>query len=99
MGEVTVSGSGAEAFLNHVLTGDIRKLAVEQGQYTLMCNERGEVIDDLYALPACEPGDIFDYQCIRRIDADVAWLEKQLAAFLRRNEVELKRIFRMKWLQ
>src|SRR6185312_11545782 len=49
MGEVTVSGTGAEAFMNGLLTNDIRKLASGQGQYTLMCNERGGVIDDLYA--------------------------------------------------
>ena len=49
MGEVTVSGAGAAAFLNSVLTNDIRKLAPGEGQYTLMCNERGGVIDDLYA--------------------------------------------------
>ena len=49
MGEVTVSGAAAADFLNHVLTNDIRKLASGQGQYTLMCNERGGVIDDLYA--------------------------------------------------
>src|ERR1019366_4195917 len=36
-------------FLNHVLTKDIRRLAPGEGQYTLMCNERGGVIDDLYA--------------------------------------------------
>ena len=41
MGEVTVSGAGAEKFLNSVLTNDIRKLAPGEGQYTLMCNERG----------------------------------------------------------
>ena len=47
MGEVTVSGAGAAEFLNRVLTNDIRKLAPGQGQYTLMCNERGGVIDDV----------------------------------------------------
>ena len=41
MGEFFVSGAGAAAFLNQALTNDIRKLAVGQGQYTLMCNERG----------------------------------------------------------
>src|SRR5256885_5015276 len=51
MGEVLISGSGAEAFLNRTLTNDIRKLAIGLGQYTLMCNERGGVIDDLYAYP------------------------------------------------
>src|ERR1043166_8505078 len=49
MGEVQVSGPPAEAFLNQTLTNDVRKLASGQGQYTLMCNERGGVIDDLYA--------------------------------------------------
>src|ERR1041384_5848138 len=49
MGEVTVRGTGALAFLNHLLTNDAAKLSPGQGQYTLMCNERGGVIDDLYA--------------------------------------------------
>src|ERR1019366_6072702 len=49
MGEVTVSGPGSEVFLNSVLTNDVRKLVSGLGQYTLMCNESGGVIDDLYA--------------------------------------------------
>src|SRR5437773_3228817 len=49
MGEVNVGGPGALDFLNHTLTNDARKLAVGQGQYTLMCHEGGGVIDDLYA--------------------------------------------------
>ena len=49
MGEVTVNGAGAVEFLNRTLTNDIRKLGSGQGQYTLMCNERGGVVDDLYA--------------------------------------------------
>src|SRR5277367_6627616 len=54
MGEVTVSGAGAAEFLNRTLTNDIRKLTEGQGQYTLMCNERGGVIDDLYAYQLSE---------------------------------------------
>src|SRR5205085_12294543 len=49
MGEVLISGAGGEAFLNQTLTNDVRKLATGPGQYKLMCNERGGVIDDLYA--------------------------------------------------
>jgi glycine cleavage system aminomethyltransferase T len=48
MGEIVVRGGAAPDFLNHVLTNDIRKLQTRQGQYTLMCNERGGTIDDLY---------------------------------------------------
>jgi aminomethyltransferase len=89
MGEVLISGAGAEAFLNQTLTNDIRKLAAGQGQYTLMCNERGGVIDDLYAyrLTANEYLLIINAS---RIDDDVAWLEKQLAAFPRRSEVKFQ---------
>jgi len=89
MGEVLISGAGAEAFLNQTLTNDLRKLADGQGQYTLMCNERGGVIDDLYAyrLTAKEYLLIINAS---RIDNDVAWLEKQLAAFPRRSEVKFQ---------
>src|SRR5512135_2525656 len=48
MGEVRLSGAGAGSFLNHTLTNDVRKLSVGQGQYTLMCNGKGGVLDDLY---------------------------------------------------
>src|SRR5204862_7527190 len=49
MGEVRVAGAAAETFLNHALTNDLRRLSPGEGQYTLMCNERGGVVDDLYA--------------------------------------------------
>jgi aminomethyltransferase len=49
MGQFFVSGPGALAWLNRMLTNDISKLAPGQGQYTLMLNERGGVIDDLIA--------------------------------------------------
>jgi aminomethyltransferase len=88
MGEVTVSGTGAAEFLNSVLTNDIRKLAPGEGQYTLMCNERGGVIDDLYAYRLS--GEVF-FLVINasRIEPDVAWLQAQAAHFLRRNELRL----------
>lgn len=84
MGEVLVTGTGAEAFLNHVLTNDIRKLDVGHGQYTLMCNERGGVIDDLYVYHLLSNQSSNGYMLIinaSRIDADVEWLQKQQAAF------------------
>ena len=80
MGEVTVSGPGAVAFLNSVLTNDVRKLVSGLGQYTLMCNGRGGVIDDLYAYRLSV--DVY-FLIINasRIDDDVAWLKSQAAKF------------------
>ena len=80
MGEVTVSGAGAQAFLNSVLTNDIRKLASGQGQYTLMCNEHGGVIDDLYAYRLSADAYLLIINA-SRIEVDVAWLQAQAAKF------------------
>lgn len=89
MGEVFVSGIAAEPFLNETLTNDVRKLAPGQGQYTLMCNERGGVVDDLYCyrLAATEYLLIINAS---RIADDVAWLERQLAASSHRTGVVMK---------
>lgn len=80
MGEVTISGAGAEPFLSSILTNDIRKLASGEGQYTLMCHERGGVIDDLYAYKLSD-SVYFLIINASRIAADVAWLQAQAAKF------------------
>ena len=88
MGEVVVSGPAAEAFLNQTLTNDVRSLAPGQGQYTLMCNERGGAIDDLYAYRLAP----LEYLLIinaSRIADDVAWLEGRLAGFDRRGDARV----------
>ena len=47
MGEFFVSGADAGAWLNRQLTNNTAKLAPGQGQYSLMLNDAGGVIDDL----------------------------------------------------
>src|SRR5262245_45966508 len=91
MGEVSVTGHDAGAFLNQTLTNDIRKLEVGAAQYTHMCNERGGVIDDLYAYRI----GAHEYLLIinaSRIETDVSWLQTRLAEFDRRDSVVLKNI-------
>ena len=89
MGEVRVVGEAAGDFLNAVLTNDLRKLGAGQGQYTLLCNDRGGVVDDLYAdcLAAREFLLVINAS---RIDADVPWLRQQLDRFPRRAAVQLE---------
>jgi aminomethyltransferase len=88
MGEVTASGAAAAAFLNHALTNDIRKLAPGQGQYTLLCNERGGVIDDLYAYRLTDEVYLLIINAAR-IEADVAWLQARAAEFAGRGELRM----------
>lgn len=47
MGQFLIEGAGAEAFLDRALTNNVSKLSISQGQYTLLLNDRGGVIDDL----------------------------------------------------
>jgi aminomethyltransferase len=49
LGKATVRGPGAAAFLNRCLTNDLDKIGPGQAQYTLCCDERGGVVDDLIA--------------------------------------------------
>ena len=88
MGEVTVSGAAASRFLNSVLTNDINKLAPGGGRSTLLCNERGGAIDDLYAYRLS--GEVYLLVVnASRTEADVAWLQARAAAFPGREELRL----------
>lgn len=77
MGEFFVSGPGAAAWLNRLLTNDLAKLAVGEGQYTLMLNDRGGVIDDLIVYRT-EPEQFFLVVNASKIDEDAAWMRARL---------------------
>jgi aminomethyltransferase len=47
MGRVIVEGKSAESFLNWLTTNDVSKLDVGRGQYSLLCNPKGGIMDDL----------------------------------------------------
>ncbi len=91
MGEVLVSGSAAETFLNQTLTNDVRKVVVGQGQYTLMCGESGGVIDDLYLYRLADQEYLLILNA-SRIEPDVSWLEGHLARFEDSSRVSLRNV-------
>jgi aminomethyltransferase len=91
MGEICVSGPSAAAFLNRTLTNDIRKLAVGQGQYTLMCNERGGVVDDLYVYRLADE-EYFLIVNASRIAADWDWLQEQYESGAVAGEIRIKNV-------
>ena len=47
MGEIIISGPGAESYLNFIMTNDVSSLEAWQVQYSAMCFEDGGVVDDL----------------------------------------------------
>ena len=88
MGEITVSGSAAADFLDRILTNDIRKLAIGQGQYTLMCNERGGVIDDLYVYRIAQEFFLLIVNA-SRIEEDATWIRQHHEKFPQRSEIQM----------
>jgi aminomethyltransferase len=77
MGEFFISGPDAQAFLNGLLTNDVAKLAVGQGQYTIMLNEAGGIIDDLIVYRLHETEYLLVVNA-GRLDEDRAWIRKNL---------------------
>jgi aminomethyltransferase len=76
MGQFAVSGSGSAAWLNQMLTNNIEKLAVNQGQYTFLLNANGGIIDDLIAY-RIGSDDFLLVVNAARIDEDFSWLDHE----------------------
>ena len=79
MGEFEVSGSGAGAWLNGLLTNDTLVLGDGEGQYTLLLNEQGGVIDDLILYRISEER-YFLVVNASRIGDDFIWMQSRLPA-------------------
>jgi aminomethyltransferase len=73
------------------LTNDLRKLAVGQGQYTLLCLEHGGVVDDLYVFRTADQAYLLVLNA-SRLEADLAWLQKQLATYPQGGQVQLDNV-------
>lgn len=73
MGQFVVSGEGTTNWLNRMFTNNLNKLTDGIGQYSMMLNEKGGVIDDLiiYRLGA---DHYFVVVNASMIDEDYAWL-------------------------
>jgi aminomethyltransferase len=73
MGQFIVEGSGAGSWLNEMLTNNIDKLGVGQGQYTFLLNDGGGVIDDLIVY-RITPDKFLLVVNASRVDEDLGWL-------------------------
>jgi aminomethyltransferase len=84
MGQLIVSGPAAGKWLNTMLTNNIDKLGVGQGQYTFLLSEDGGIIDDLIVYRT-EKGEFLLVVNAARTDEDFAWLDRH-----RPTDVDLK---------
>jgi aminomethyltransferase len=79
MGQLIVSNPAASGWLNTMLTNNIDKLEVGQGQYTFLLNERGGIIDDLIIYRIGGQKFLLVVNAART-DDDFAWLDQHLPA-------------------
>lgn len=77
MGEIFVSGERASSWLESLLCNRLGKLAVTRGQYTLMLNDEGGVIDDLIIYRTSEK-EFFLVINAGRQKEDLSWLTQHL---------------------
>lgn len=77
MGRLVVEGSGAEAYLQSLMTNDLAPLAGGQAIYTLMCKEDGGVIDDLVVYREDKDRFLVVVNAANR-EKDTAWMRKHL---------------------
>jgi aminomethyltransferase len=80
MGQVETRGPDATAFLQHLLSNDIRRIPEGGAQYSVMCREDGGVLDDLftYRLADCVYLTVTN---AANHEKDFAWLQSHAEGF------------------
>src|SRR6478609_8276435 len=76
MGELTVEGPGAHAFLQSVLSNDVERLEPGLAQYTLLTNEQGGIVDDLIVYELASERYLLIVNASNR-EPDFAWLQER----------------------
>jgi aminomethyltransferase len=80
MGEFGVTGTGALAFLQHLVPNDVARLAINQALYTQLCQPDGGVVDDLLIYYLAENNYLLVVNA-GNIAKDFAWIEAQSQGF------------------
>ena len=77
MGRVRIAGTGAIPFLQRVTTNDVGKLAVSQAHYSMVCNEKGGIKDDIFVYRLSSDEFLLCVNASNR-EKILTWLQSQL---------------------
>ncbi|HEX4114456.1 MAG TPA: glycine cleavage system aminomethyltransferase GcvT [Solirubrobacteraceae bacterium] len=80
MGEIETVGPGAEALLQRLLSNDVSKIAVGGAQYSVLCDEKGGVLDDLFTY-RLEPERYLTITNASNHERDLAWFRSHADDF------------------
>ncbi len=80
MGQVFVWGPDAEAYLQFLVSNDVRKATEGKGVYAHLLNENGTVIDDVFVYRLEDDKFLVIVNASRK-EVDIAWMEKHIKSF------------------
>jgi len=80
MGEFTIRGKNALAFIQKIITNDAFRLNSNQALYTPMCNDRGMIIDDLLVYKFSDEHFMLVVNATN-IEKDYKWIEGTVRRF------------------
>ncbi|UCD96368.1 MAG: glycine cleavage system aminomethyltransferase GcvT [Candidatus Bathyarchaeota archaeon] len=80
MGRVLITGKDGERFLNYMNTNDVSTLQPMSAQYSVMCNEKGGIIDDFVLSRLEETRFLMVYNSANR-GKNFSWLNEHAGQF------------------
>lgn len=80
MGRIIITGKDSGNFLNHVITNDVSTLTPNSALYSIMCNEKGGIIDD-FVVSCLEEEKFLLVPNATNREKDYSWLVKNAKGF------------------
>jgi aminomethyltransferase len=80
MGEIETSGPQADAFLQHLLSNDVRRMPEGGAQYSVICREDGGIVDDLFTYRLAERHFLTVTNASNH-EKDLAWFREHAGDF------------------
>jgi aminomethyltransferase len=80
MGQVEARGPEAEAFLQRIVSNDVRRMPEGGAQYSVMCREDGGVLDDLFTYRLAD-GEFLTVTNAANHEKDLAWMQAHAEPF------------------
>jgi len=80
MGELRVTGIGAKAFVNRVISNNLEKIQAGQALYSPLLTEQGTFVDDLIVYEISD-SEVFIVVNASNIDKDFSWILSKQKAF------------------
>jgi len=81
MGRLEVSGPGALDFLQRVQTWDVSRLGPGRAHYSMLLNDTGGVIDDIFVYHRADPASWLLVLNAANTPRDISWLQSQARDF------------------